>query len=161
MFVLLRETRPASIRPMPVSELVGGFAVLLRERAFTGYTLAYSFISGATFIFVTIGAALFNRLFGLSVTQFGVLWSSLAAAYVLGAASAGSLARRHGSRRVASIRCGTGAADAGQRRGLAARAVRRSRRARRIRRRGGRAVELDCNAGVDGLRDARGRLVRR
>lgn len=102
MFVLLRETRPASIRPMPVSELVGGFAVLLRERAFTGYTLAYSFISGATFIFVTIGAALFNRLFGLSVTQFGVLWSSLAAAYVLGAASAGSLARRHGSRRVAA-----------------------------------------------------------
>jgi DHA1 family bicyclomycin/chloramphenicol resistance-like MFS transporter len=86
---------------MPVAQLLRAFGVLIRERRFLGYTLTYSFISGASFVFVTIGAALFERLFGVSSATFGMIWASLAGAYVLGAASAGNLARRYGTRRVA------------------------------------------------------------
>ena len=101
MFFLLRETRPVTLQPMPISELVRAFGTLVREQRFLGYTLTYSFISGGSFVFVTIGAALFENLFGISSAAFGAIWASLAGAYVLGAASAGALARRYGTRRVA------------------------------------------------------------
>lgn len=101
MFLQLRETRPPGTRPTPIGELLKGFGVLLRERRFVGYSLTYSFVSGASFVFVTIGAALFERLFGLTGARFGTMWSGLAFAYVVGAASAGALSRRYGTRRVA------------------------------------------------------------
>jgi DHA1 family bicyclomycin/chloramphenicol resistance-like MFS transporter len=103
IFTQLRETRPATLRPMPFRELLGAFGTLVRERRFRGFTLTYSFISGGSFVFVTIGAALFEKLFALSSTAFGAIWASLAGAYVLGAASAGALARRYGTRRVAKL----------------------------------------------------------
>ena len=83
MYTQLRETRPASLKPMPINELVRAFGTLVRERRFVGFSLTYSFISGASFVFVTIGAALFEKLFGLSATAFGAIWASLAGAYVL------------------------------------------------------------------------------
>ena len=103
MFLKLRETRPANLRPTPVAELFRGFGALLREQRFLGYTLTYSFVSGASFVFVTIGAALFERLFGMSTAQFGTLWAGFAFAYVIGAASAGGLSRRYGTRRVMRV----------------------------------------------------------
>lgn len=103
MFVRLRETRPADVRPMPVGDLFRGFGVLLRERRFLGHSLVYSFVSGASFIFVTVGAAMFERLFGLTAARFGTMWSGLALSYVLGAASAGALSRRFGTRRVMRV----------------------------------------------------------
>lgn len=103
MYTQLRETRPATLQPMPIGQLVRAFGTLVRERRFLGYSLTYSFISGGSFVFVTIGAALFEKLFGLSSTAFGAIWASLAGAYVLGAASAGTLARRYGTRRVAKF----------------------------------------------------------
>lgn len=96
----LRETRPANVQPVSISGLLQGFGALLRERRFLGHSLIYSFVSGGSFVFVTIGAALFERLFGMSSAQFGSMWAALAGAYVLGAASAGALARRWGTRRV-------------------------------------------------------------
>jgi hypothetical protein len=48
---------------MPVRELLGAFGTLVREQRFLGFTLTYSFISGASFVFVTIGAALFETRF--------------------------------------------------------------------------------------------------
>jgi len=103
MFLQLRETRPPGTRPTPIPELLRGFGVLLRERRFVGYSLTYSFVSGASFVFVTIGAALFERLFGLTGRGFGTMWSGLALSYVIGAASAGALSRRYGTRRVARV----------------------------------------------------------
>jgi predicted MFS family arabinose efflux permease len=49
---------------------------------------------------VTIGADLFEKLYGMSSARFGSVWASLAVAYVAGAALAGTLARRLGSARV-------------------------------------------------------------
>ncbi len=103
LFSQLRETRPATLQPLSIADLTRAFGTLVREQRFLGYTLTYSFISGGSFIFVTIGAALFERLFGLSATAFGAIWAGLAGAYVLGAASAGALARRYGTRRVALL----------------------------------------------------------
>ncbi len=103
MFFQLRETRPSTLQPLSLAELVRAFGTLVREQRFLGYTLTYSFISGGSFIFVTIGAALFEKLFGISSTAFGAIWAALAGAYVLGAASAGALARRYGTRRIALL----------------------------------------------------------
>jgi DHA1 family bicyclomycin/chloramphenicol resistance-like MFS transporter len=100
MFLQLRETLPASTRPLPWGELLGGFGVLARDPTFRGHTLTYSFASGSSFMFVTIGADLFERLYGMKPATFGTLWASLAVAYIVGAALAGNLARRMGSARV-------------------------------------------------------------
>ena len=100
MALRLRETRPAETALLSLRQLLRGFAVLLRERSFMGYSLTYAFVSGAAFVFVTVGAALFERLFRMTPVRFGLLWAGLALSYTVGAATAGSLARRHGSARV-------------------------------------------------------------
>jgi DHA1 family bicyclomycin/chloramphenicol resistance-like MFS transporter len=99
----LKETRPQRVQPLSVGELLRGFRLLARERRFMGHALVYSFVSGASFMFITVGADLFNRLFGMSAARFGVMWAFLAAAYVSGAVSAGALSRRHGSSRIMHI----------------------------------------------------------
>ena len=98
MLALLRESRPAATQAMSFAQLLSGFSVLLRDRVFLGYSLTYSFISAGGFAFITVGAALFGRLFGTPPVTFGLLWAVMALAYLLGAATAGQLARRHGSR---------------------------------------------------------------
>lgn len=100
MSLSLRETRPKTTAGLTLVELLRGFGVLLRERSFLGYSFTYAFVSGASFVFVTVGAALFDRLFGISPTRFGALWAGLAVAYMLGAAATGTVARRLGSARV-------------------------------------------------------------
>jgi DHA1 family bicyclomycin/chloramphenicol resistance-like MFS transporter len=103
MLLRLRETRPAATQAMPVRQLLQGFGVLLRERAFLGHSLTYGFVSGSTFMFLPIGAALFARLFGMTPSQFGVFWATLAAGYALGAVCAGWSARRFGATRVIRV----------------------------------------------------------
>jgi DHA1 family bicyclomycin/chloramphenicol resistance-like MFS transporter len=95
--VSLRESRPKDLRPMSVAELLGGFRVLLREPRFMGYALTYAAISGAGIVFVTAGAALFERLFAYPPSRFGALWSGLAASFVVGATIAGQCTRRFGA----------------------------------------------------------------
>jgi DHA1 family bicyclomycin/chloramphenicol resistance-like MFS transporter len=100
MFFQLRETLPSSTQALPWKGLFGGFALLVSDPGFRGHTLTYSFVSGGSFVFVTIGADLFEKLYGMSSARFGSVWASLAVAYVAGAALAGTLARRLGSARV-------------------------------------------------------------
>lgn len=96
----LRETRPASTQAMPFSALLAGFRVLLRDRVFVSFSMTYAFISAGSFAFITIGAALFGHLFGMTAASFGTLWAGLALAYLCGAALAGALSSRFGSRRM-------------------------------------------------------------
>lgn len=100
MTVVLRESRPASTQAMTLRELLRGSTLLLRDRVFLGFTLAYSFISAGSFAFLTVGAALFERLFAIRSAAFGTLWAGLALAYLGGAAAAGALSRRFGSRTI-------------------------------------------------------------
>jgi DHA1 family bicyclomycin/chloramphenicol resistance-like MFS transporter len=99
----LRETRPDDTRAMSFGELLRGARVLLGQRGFVGHSLTYSSVSAAGFIFITIGAALYERLFGLSSSEFGALWSGLAISYVLGATAAGHLSRRAGPWRTTRV----------------------------------------------------------
>jgi len=96
LFSSLRESRPADTEAMSIGELLRGAGVLLRDRGFVGHSLTYSSVSAGGFIFITIGAALYERLFALSSGAFGGLWSGLAISYVLGATAAGHLSRRSG-----------------------------------------------------------------
>jgi len=95
----LRETRPAETQAMTFKDLLGGARVLLTHRGFLSPSLTYSFFSASGFIFITVGAALYEKLFAMSGSQFGLLWSGLAFSFIAGATSAGHLARRFGSRR--------------------------------------------------------------
>ena len=101
--ITLRETRPHNLRPMSFKELFGGFRILSRERRFMGYALTYAAISAAGIVFVTSGAALFERLFAFPPSRFGALWSSLALSFVLGATVAGQSTRRFGSHRTLDL----------------------------------------------------------
>lgn len=96
----LRESRPAGSVGMTFGQLLAGARTLLADRGFLGHTGVYSALSAAGFVFITIGAALFEHLFGMSGADFGLMWSGLAFAYVTGATSAGALARRFGAVRI-------------------------------------------------------------
>ena len=100
MFLRLRETRPTSTRAMNLRQLFAGFGILLRERQFLAFALTYGFVSGGSFMFVTIGADVFAREFGMSPSRFGVFWATLAASYALGSACSGWAARRVSAERV-------------------------------------------------------------
>lgn len=100
MSVSLRETRPAALVPPTLRLLLAGFAVLLRDARFLGNTLTYGFVSGAMFAFITVGAEIFQNIFGMGATRFALVWALLSFANMAGAATAGTLARRIGARRV-------------------------------------------------------------
>jgi MFS transporter, DHA1 family, multidrug resistance protein len=100
MLVMLRESRPAATEGMTIAQLVAASKLLLRDPLFMSFTLAYSSISAGSFAFITVGAALFDRLFGMAPAAFGALWAGLALAYLCGAAAAGTLARRYSNRSI-------------------------------------------------------------
>lgn len=106
MWRRLPETRPADTEAMTVQQLIGGGRVLVRDARFMGPVLTYSFLSASGMVFITIGAALYERLFTMNGAQFGFLWSGLAVSYVIGATTAGQLARRLGSRRAQRVGMG-------------------------------------------------------
>lgn len=100
----LRESRPKDTQAMSLGQLIQGGTLLLRDPGFMGAALTYGFISASGIVFITVGASLFQRLFGMDSASFGLLWSGLAVSYVAGATSAGHLARRLGTRQ--SLRIG-------------------------------------------------------
>lgn len=109
-FAALPETRRARDRASGPA-LTEASAVLLRDRRFLGFTFIYGCSNGIIFAFLTIGAALFERLFGIGPSRFGVLWALLAAAFSGGAWLAGTGMRRFGSTRI--LRVGVGGTTAG------------------------------------------------
>jgi MFS transporter, DHA1 family, multidrug resistance protein len=99
----LKESRPIDTIPMSFSQLIGGGKTLLKKPLFMGHSLCYSFVSASGFIFITIGAALYEKLYRMSSADFGLMWSGLAVSYVLGATTAGTLARSQGAGRTQKI----------------------------------------------------------
>jgi DHA1 family bicyclomycin/chloramphenicol resistance-like MFS transporter len=100
IFASLRESRPPDTRAGNVREFFADVGVLVADRRFMGHALTYAFMSGSSFVFVTIGAALFERLYQIPPAQFGLLWASLAVAFMAGAYFAARLTRRYRSERV-------------------------------------------------------------
>lgn len=100
MAVSLQETRAPRSLPGHPGSIASQAVLLLRDVRFLGYTMIYGCATGMIYCFVTVGADLFEREFGIGPAQFGMLWALLAAAFAAGAWFAGTGARRIGSRRV-------------------------------------------------------------
>lgn len=96
LFLQLRESRPAGTAAMRFGELLRGFGTLCRSSRFMGHSLTYSFTSASGFMVITIGAVVFERLFALSASGFGLLMAGISAAYIAGATSSGHLVQRRG-----------------------------------------------------------------
>lgn len=100
MIAALPETRPGRAQTAPGAALARHGAILLTDRNFLGHTFLYGCATGMIYAFLTVGAALFERQFGIGPAKFGLLWALLAAAFTGGAWFAGTGARRFGTVRV-------------------------------------------------------------
>jgi len=100
MAASLQETRVARPLAQHADSIVRQAVLLLRDRCFLGHTMIYGCATGLIYAFITVGADLFEREFGIGPARFGLLWALLAAAFAAGAWFAGTGARRLGSRRV-------------------------------------------------------------
>lgn len=100
MVVSLQETRAARPATEHADSIARQGMVLLRDASFLGYTMIYGCGTGLIYSFITVGADLFEREFGIGPAKFGLLWALLAAGFAAGAWFAGTGARRFGSRRL-------------------------------------------------------------
>ena len=71
---------------------------LLRSGCFIGYTLAYGFVSSAFFVFLVVGANVFEQELGIEQQEFGLIWGPLALTYVAGAMMTNTISSRYGFR---------------------------------------------------------------
>ncbi|MBB5084800.1 Bcr/CflA family efflux MFS transporter [Nonomuraea endophytica] len=72
----------------------GSMAELLRQRAFTGYTLALGLAAGAMFVYIGASSYIFQDGFGLSAVQYGLVFAVNAAAMLVAGASFGLASKR-------------------------------------------------------------------
>jgi DHA1 family bicyclomycin/chloramphenicol resistance-like MFS transporter len=71
----LAETHPSEHRnPEAVRRAFGTYGVLLRDRAFVGYSLTAGTMQAAMFAYITGSSFVFTQIFGLSAQQFGLLF---------------------------------------------------------------------------------------
>ena len=67
------------------------YLTLLGSRPFLGFTLIFGFVQGSFFAFLAVGAAVFETSFGIGPAAFGMIWGTMATAFVLGALVGGKL----------------------------------------------------------------------
>lgn len=100
--LVLGETLPAAqrVRLAPRSVL-RTYARIARDGAFLRPALALSAVFFFLFAYIAGSAYVYQQHFGLSSTQFGLLFGACGVAILLGAAGSGLLVKRHGVARVA------------------------------------------------------------
>ncbi len=97
--MVLRESLPADTPVSNLRDFLRNARLLWGDAQFVGHSMTYAFMSAASFVFVTVGASLFNRLFNIPPVRFGFIWAMLAFAYMVGSYLAARLVRRWGSAR--------------------------------------------------------------
>lgn len=100
ILINLSETLPSNYPKPKLSEWFGNYKFLLTSRKFVGYTLVFGFIQGGFFSFIAVGATLFSTEFNIGSGTFGLLWSMIAIAYVVGAAVSARLTAKLGAAKV-------------------------------------------------------------
>ncbi|MBT2225819.1 multidrug effflux MFS transporter [Nonomuraea sp. NEAU-A123] len=85
---------PARRSPGGLRPAFASMAALLRQRAFTGYTLTLGLAAGAMFVYIGGSSYVFQNGFGLSAVQYGLVFSVNAAAMLVASAGFGLTARR-------------------------------------------------------------------
>jgi DHA1 family bicyclomycin/chloramphenicol resistance-like MFS transporter len=71
--VLVESRDPAHVTPMSLGSVARGYLLLLKSRAFIGYSLVSGFAMGAMFCYVTGSPTVLIPSYGLSAQQFGAL----------------------------------------------------------------------------------------
>ncbi|WP_172330203.1 Bcr/CflA family efflux MFS transporter [Mangrovicoccus sp. HB161399] len=98
---VLPETLPPGKRvPRPFAGASGNAAMLLRRRAFLLPALVAGLIQGAMFAFITGSSGVFQGVFGLGSTAYGVLFGLVAAALVIFGQVNSWLLNRHEPQRI-------------------------------------------------------------
>jgi len=78
--------RPDNQQSLQLGTTFKNFGELVRQPAFLGNALVFGFGNGAFFAFVAIAPQLFADALGTGPARFGLYWSGLSLAYLLGAA---------------------------------------------------------------------------
>ena len=96
---LLPETRPRSAArpPFALKRVVQDYTTLLTERRFMGYTAVASFAHGSILAYVTAAPFVLIQLYGVTTTQFGLLFAVNAMALILSAQWNAHLLKSHAS----------------------------------------------------------------
>ncbi|HZF17841.1 MAG TPA: Bcr/CflA family multidrug efflux MFS transporter [Steroidobacteraceae bacterium] len=97
--LLLPETRPrrSDRPPLALMPVLRDYWSLLSERRFLGFASAVSLTHASVMAYVTAGAFVFIQLYGLSPTQFALLFALNACALVIGAQWNAHLLKSHGA----------------------------------------------------------------
>jgi DHA1 family bicyclomycin/chloramphenicol resistance-like MFS transporter len=97
----LPETRPSEKRHSgPASRVVGDYLRLLRDGKFLGFVFIGALSQATFFAYLGGSAAVFQGRYGLSPTQYGVMFAINAAAFIGGAQINSRLIRRFGAGRL-------------------------------------------------------------
>ena len=100
MLLRLPETLPANSPRPDARRLLSNYGILFRSRAFLGNTFLYGFIQGSFFCFLAVGATYFLTAYGMDSQTFGIVWGTMAIAYVIGATAGARLTVRLGGARL-------------------------------------------------------------
>lgn len=98
VYLRLPETRVSQPGPTTDGNTRQKIATLLGAASFLGYTLSYGFMSSAFFVFLVVGASVFEQYLNIDQETFGLIWGPLALTYVAGAMLANPLTARFGFR---------------------------------------------------------------
>jgi DHA1 family bicyclomycin/chloramphenicol resistance-like MFS transporter len=102
MYFKISETVDRSLPVPKWRDWMRSYRILLTTPAFMAYSLIFGFIQGGFFSFLAVGAAVFDKDFGIDEKGFGLIWGLIALTYVAGAIFSGRMNRRLGSTMVMS-----------------------------------------------------------
>lgn len=92
----LPETRPAHLPPAPLAGALRQYRLLLADRAFLGHALTGGLAMAAMFAYIAGSPFVFIELYQVPAREYGWLFGSNAAGFILVAQSNGWLLRRRG-----------------------------------------------------------------
>lgn len=96
----IRQRNPHALQPGP---MLRTYAEVLRSRAFRAYAAAAAATYGALFAFIAGSSFVLIRVLGLSVTAYGVSFSTMVAGYLVGTLVCRRLVGRRGLQRTLTI----------------------------------------------------------
>lgn len=101
VLIALPETLPAEkAQVADHPSVVGGFAQLFKQREFVLYALTQAFMTAALFAYISGSSFVLQKIFGMSVTTFGIVYAINGAGIALMSSLAGRWAVKFGECRV-------------------------------------------------------------
>ena len=97
MLLKIAESAPEHYRqPKSIRRILQDYAVLLKDRAFVGYTLSCTFVFSGIFSFLSGAPFVIIDYFGVDEKNFGLLFTLIVLGYMTGTLSGGRFSHRFG-----------------------------------------------------------------